>query len=48
MPPARFEPETRGGAATIGKAVKVVGQIFSKEDLYIDGEVEGTVEASNT
>jgi cytoskeletal protein CcmA (bactofilin family) len=35
----------RGGAATIGKAVKVVGQIFSKEDLYVDGEVEGTVES---
>lgn len=32
-------------AASIGKAVKVVGQIFSKEDLYVDGEVEGTVEA---
>jgi cytoskeletal protein CcmA (bactofilin family) len=45
MPPARFEPEPRGGAATIGKAVKVVGQIFSREDLYVDGEVEGTVEA---
>jgi len=45
MPPARFEPDTRGGAASIGKAVKVVGQIFSREDLYIDGEVEGTVEA---
>ena len=45
MPPARFEPENRGGAATIGKAVKVVGQIFSREDLYVDGEVEGTVEA---
>jgi cytoskeletal protein CcmA (bactofilin family) len=45
MPPARFEAEPRGGAATIGKAVKVVGQIFSKEDLYVDGEVEGTVEA---
>lgn len=45
MPPARFEPENRGSAATIGKAVKVVGQIFSKEDLYVDGEVEGTVEA---
>src|ERR1700748_2181503 len=45
MPPTRFEPETRGGAATIGKAVKVVGQIFSREDLYVDGEVEGTVEA---
>jgi cytoskeletal protein CcmA (bactofilin family) len=45
MPPARFEAETRGGAATLGKAVKVVGQIFSREDLYVDGEVEGTVEA---
>jgi cytoskeletal protein CcmA (bactofilin family) len=45
MPPVRFEAEPRGGAATIGKAVKVVGQIFSREDLYVDGEVEGTVEA---
>ena len=45
IPPARFEAEPRGGAATIGKAVKVVGQIFSREDLYVDGEVEGTVEA---
>ncbi len=45
MPPARFEPENRGGAATIGKAVKVVGQIFSREDLYVDGDVEGTIEA---
>ena len=45
MPPARIEAEPRGGAATVGKAVKVVGQIFSREDLYIDGEVEGTVEA---
>jgi cytoskeletal protein CcmA (bactofilin family) len=45
MPPARFDPEVRGGSATIGKAVKVVGQIYSKEDLFVDGEVEGTVEA---
>ena len=35
MPPARFEPESRGGSATIGKAVKVVGQIYSKEDLSV-------------
>jgi cytoskeletal protein CcmA (bactofilin family) len=33
------------GSATIGKAVMVKGQIFSREDLVIDGEVEGTVEA---
>jgi cytoskeletal protein CcmA (bactofilin family) len=31
-------------AATIGKAVKVVGQIFSREDLFVDGDVEGTIE----
>src|SRR5262249_16944533 len=42
----RFEPDSRGGgSATIGKAVKIVGQIYSKEDLFVDGEVEGTVEA---
>jgi len=43
-PVRTFEPETRTGAA-IGKSVKVVGQIFSKEDLYVDGTVEGTIEA---
>jgi cytoskeletal protein CcmA (bactofilin family) len=46
MPPARFEPENRGGAATIGKAVKIAGNIYSREDLYVDGELEGTVEAT--
>ena len=45
MTPSRFEPESRGASATIGKSVKVIGQIFSKEDLYVDGEVEGTIEA---
>jgi cytoskeletal protein CcmA (bactofilin family) len=41
----KFEPPANSAAATIGKAVKVVGQIYSREDLYVDGEVEGTVEA---
>src|SRR5271165_6747020 len=45
VPTGRFEPESRGVSATIGKAVKIVGQIYSKEDLYVDGEIEGTVEA---
>ena len=40
----RMEPENRG-SATIGKAVKVVGQVYSKEDLFVDGDLEGTVEA---
>ena len=45
MPVGKMEPEpSRGGSATIGKAVKIVGQIFSREDLYVDGDVEGTIE----
>jgi cytoskeletal protein CcmA (bactofilin family) len=43
MPSGRHEQEPR--SATIGKAVKIIGQIHSKEDLYVDGDVEGTVEA---
>jgi cytoskeletal protein CcmA (bactofilin family) len=35
----------RSSSATIGKAVKIIGQIFSKEDLYVDGDVEGTIDA---
>jgi cytoskeletal protein CcmA (bactofilin family) len=38
------ESDVKSGQASIGKAVKINGQIFSKEDLYIDGDVEGTVE----
>jgi len=37
------EPDGRG-AAVIGKSVMIKGQIISREDLTIDGEVEGTVE----
>jgi cytoskeletal protein CcmA (bactofilin family) len=45
-PSRTFDPDPRLGAgfATLGKNVTVKGQIFSREDLTIDGEVEGTVE----
>src|SRR5580692_6542347 len=43
-PVSRFEPANNGNS--IGKSVKVVGQIYSKEDLYVDGTVEGTLESS--
>src|SRR6476660_5081166 len=45
-PSRTFDPEPRVGAgsATLGKNVTVKGQILSREDLTIDGEVEGTVE----
>lgn len=45
MPSRSFEPDARGGSATIGKAVRINGQINSKEDLYVDGDVEGILEA---
>jgi cytoskeletal protein CcmA (bactofilin family) len=46
LPTRSMEPhtDTRGGNAVLGKSVIVKGQIFSREDLTIDGEVEGTVE----
>ncbi len=45
-PNRTFEPDAsvRGGSAALGKNVTVKGQIFAREDLTIDGEVEGTVE----
>ena len=33
-------------SAVIGKSVVIKGQIFAREDLVIDGEVEGSVEAN--
>jgi cytoskeletal protein CcmA (bactofilin family) len=43
--PFEAEPTSpRGGSAALGKNVTVKGQIFAREDLTIDGEVEGTVE----
>jgi cytoskeletal protein CcmA (bactofilin family) len=45
MPLGRSDADSlRGGTASIGKAVKIVGQIFSREDLFVDGDVEGTIE----
>jgi cytoskeletal protein CcmA (bactofilin family) len=50
-PSRNFEPESTptsrssaSGSAALGKNVTVKGQIFAREDLTIDGEVEGTVE----
>ena len=43
-PPRPAEPEAPRGVASIGKSVVIKGQIFSREDLFLDGEIEGTVE----
>lgn len=44
LPARSTETEQPRGSAAIGKSVIVKGQIFSREDLYLDGEVEGTLE----
>lgn len=40
---SHYSPDVRG-PAVIGKSVMIKGQIFSREDLTIDGEIDGSVE----
>jgi cytoskeletal protein CcmA (bactofilin family) len=42
--PARNPEFESGRTASIGKSVNIKGQLYSREDLYIDGEVEGSIE----
>jgi len=37
----------RNGSAALGKNVTIKGQIFAREDLTIDGEMEGTIECQD-
>jgi len=38
------ESDANRGTALMGKSVVVKGQVFSREDLTVDGEMEGTLE----
>jgi cytoskeletal protein CcmA (bactofilin family) len=42
--PARNPEFESGRTASIGKSVNIKGQLYSREDLYIDGDVEGSIE----
>jgi cytoskeletal protein CcmA (bactofilin family) len=44
--PAPPVPPT-GKMATVGKAMRVRGDMYSDEELYLDGEIEGTLEVRN-
>ncbi len=44
LPGRGSEPEASRGAALIGRSVIVKGQVLGREDLTIDGELEGTLE----
>lgn len=45
--PHRVPDADSRNTATIGKAVKIIGQIYTKEDLNVDGDVEGTIESTD-
>lgn len=42
--PVRVDPPPKRSATILGPNVSVKGEIYSEEDLTIDGDVEGTVE----
>src|SRR5437660_5054260 len=44
---ATSENESARGAASIGKSVTIKGQISSREDLIVDGEIEGAIELND-
>jgi len=41
------EYESTRGSASIGKSVTIKGQILSREDLIVDGEIEGAIELND-
>ncbi len=43
--PATAGAGSSSSAATIGKSVRINGYVCSNEDLYVDGDLEGTLEA---
>jgi cytoskeletal protein CcmA (bactofilin family) len=50
MSPARnpqAAPEGANANAILGKSVTIKGQIIGREDLIIDGEVEGDIDMAN-
>ena len=42
--PTRTAERKGGGQALIGKSLKIKGNISGHEDIYVDGEIEGTIE----
>jgi cytoskeletal protein CcmA (bactofilin family) len=44
MPALKLQMPEQRASAVIGEGVTIKGQIFSREDLTIDGEVDGSVE----
>jgi cytoskeletal protein CcmA (bactofilin family) len=46
-PSAAPEPALVGSGALIGATMRIQGDVYSREDLVVNGEVVGTLEAEN-
>ncbi|HEY3839812.1 MAG TPA: polymer-forming cytoskeletal protein [Bryobacteraceae bacterium] len=46
LPPRNASPAT-SRVAVIGRNMLIIGKVHSSEDLYVDGEVRGALEAEN-
>ena len=47
-PAAARAPEPVRTGATIGKAVRIIGDVHSEEDLFIDGEIQGLLDVKGS
>ena len=45
--PSYAVPSSGGDGAVIGETMRIKGEIFSRDELRIDGEVEGKLESQN-
>lgn len=45
--PAKANASATTNVAVIGRNMLIIGKVQSSEDLYVDGEVRGTLEADN-
>lgn len=46
-PASLSQPSIGGTGAIIGETMRIKGEVFSKEDLQIDGEVQGKLESES-
>src|SRR5689334_7721563 len=42
--PAAYRPPEPKPVTTIGSAISIIGDIYSKEDLFMDGQVRGNLD----
>lgn len=47
VPAAPAPPAPSAAAASMGRTTRIHGEVYSEEELHLDGEVEGAIEVKN-